>query len=71
MKTEPTMRYRPNKVAGATASEKKPVYYYKVFEGDEVESCLDDGWYVHPDEFPKKKAEPKVKPKEKAGKGKK
>lgn len=59
-KTESTMRYRPDKVNGATSSEKKPVYYYKVFEGEEVKSCLDDGWYTHPDEFPKKRG-PKVK----------
>jgi len=57
---EPTMRYRLGKVAGATASEKKPVYYYKVFEGDEVESCLKNGWYTHPDEFPKNKAKKNV-----------
>lgn len=53
--TEPTMRYRPGKVDGATPSQKKPIYYYKVFEGDEVESCLKDGWYAHPSEFQKKK----------------
>lgn len=62
---EPTMRYRPNAVAGATPSEKKPVYYYKVFEGDEVESCLDDGWYAHPSDFPKKEVKKEVKPKAK------
>ena len=55
-KTEPTMRYRPDRVNGSTPSEKKPIYFYKVFEGNEVDSCLDDGWYTHPSEFPKKEA---------------
>ena len=56
-KTEPTMRYRSTKAEGARASEKKPIYYYKVFEGDEVESSLKNGWFATPPEcFEKKKA---------------
>ena len=51
---QPTMRYRPDAVHGATPSEQEPIYYYKVMEGDDVEACLDDGWYIHPDDFPKK-----------------
>ena len=64
-KVEPTMRYRPDRVTGATPSQKEPVYYYKVFEGEEVESCLEDGWYAHPSDFPKKKTNKETKSKKK------
>lgn len=62
---EATMRYRPDNAPGATQSEQEPKYFYKVFEGDEVESCLEDGWFASPDDF---KKEVKKKP---AAKGKK
>ncbi len=54
-KTEATMRYRPDKFQGATPSQKKPIYYYKVFEGEEVEKSLKDGWFISPEECFKKK----------------
>lgn len=63
--TQPTMRYRPDMVKGATKSERNPEYYCMVFDGDDVESCLKDGWFKHFDDFPKKKKpgrKPKVKP---------
>jgi len=56
---EPTMRYSPKMMDGATPSQKKPIYYYKVFEGDEAESCLKNGWYAHPSDFPKTKSKSK------------
>jgi hypothetical protein len=56
---QPTMRYRPDAVHGATMSEQKPFYYYKVMEGDDVDDCLKEGWYEHPDAFPKKAASKK------------
>jgi len=65
--SQPTMRYSPTNKQVSTPSQKKPIYYYRVFEGD-IDSCLDNGWYVHPDDFPKpkeKKVEAKTKPKSK------
>jgi hypothetical protein len=61
--TQPTMRYRPDAAHGATPSEQKPIYYYKVMEGDDVKSSLDDGWYEHPDDFKKAAPKKKVAPK--------
>ena len=60
------MRYRRDKVPGATKAERpfKPggeLYWYKVFETDELE----DGWFAHPDEIQAKK-KPGPKPKVKA-----
>lgn len=51
---EPTMRYRPDHAQGARQSARED-YWYKVFEGEEVDSCLKNGWYKHWDDFPKKK----------------
>lgn len=63
--TEPTMRYRPDSCHGSTVSEQPhratgELFYYKVFDGDEVDSCLKDGWYTCPSKFPKKRG-PKAK----------
>ena len=62
---EPTMRYRQDAAPGATQSEQNPKYFYKVMEGDDVEDCLTDGWFAHPDDIPKPKEKVKLGPKPK------